>query len=48
MYMDWGDVEDARDIYCNIVEKNVVTWTVMVGGYAHNGLGEDIFMSFVK
>ncbi|KAH0894298.1 hypothetical protein HID58_056727, partial [Brassica napus] len=38
MYSKCGSVTEARDIFDNMSEKTVVTWTTMIAGYALNGV----------
>ncbi|KAG2318397.1 hypothetical protein Bca52824_011610 [Brassica carinata] len=38
MYSKCGSVTEARDIFDNMSEKIVVTWTTMIAGYAVNGV----------
>jgi len=37
MYVKCGSVEDARNVFDNMPERNVVSWTAMVSGYTQNG-----------
>ncbi|KAJ7540216.1 hypothetical protein O6H91_10G005600 [Diphasiastrum complanatum] len=41
MYAKCGCTEDARELFDNMSERNVVSWTAMIAGYAQNGLGKD-------
>ncbi|KAJ7527655.1 hypothetical protein O6H91_16G065000 [Diphasiastrum complanatum] len=41
MYAKCGCTEDARDLFDKMSERNVVSWTAMIAGYAQNGLGEE-------
>ncbi|KAL3829076.1 hypothetical protein ACJIZ3_017878 [Penstemon smallii] len=36
MYAKCGIIEDSRKVFEGIDDKNVVVWTSMMGGYAHN------------
>ncbi|CAA7054907.1 unnamed protein product [Microthlaspi erraticum] len=38
MYSKCGSVTEARDIFDNMTEKTVVSWTTMIAGYALNGV----------
>ncbi|KAG0564182.1 hypothetical protein KC19_8G089900 [Ceratodon purpureus] len=38
MYAKCGSLEDAKEVFDNITEKNVVTWNAMINGYAQHGL----------
>ncbi|KAJ7569689.1 hypothetical protein O6H91_01G088800 [Diphasiastrum complanatum] len=41
MYAKCGCPEDARELFDNMSERNVVSWTAMIAGYAQNGLGKE-------
>eukprot|EP01018_Ginkgo_biloba_P015808 Gb_31706 [translate_table: standard] len=41
MYSKCKMLEDARCLFDNMPEQNVVSWTAMISGYAQNGFGED-------
>ncbi|KAJ7515092.1 hypothetical protein O6H91_23G070800 [Diphasiastrum complanatum] len=41
MYAKCGCTEDAREVFDNMSERDVVSWTAMIAGYAQNGLGEE-------
>lgn len=48
-YMKCGDVECARQLFDQIPERNVVTWTALITGYVHNkkpelGIGVFVWM----
>ncbi|KAK9149180.1 hypothetical protein Scep_007937 [Stephania cephalantha] len=38
MYAKWGCVEDAREVFDEMPERDVVAWTAMVAGYAKAGM----------
>eukprot|EP01018_Ginkgo_biloba_P016705 Gb_16366 [translate_table: standard] len=40
MYAKCGSIEDARLVFDKLSKKNVVSWNVMISGYAQNGHGE--------
>lgn len=48
MYSKCGSIPDARDIFDNMSEKNVVTWTTMIAGYALNGIFLEALELFSK
>ncbi|PHT51905.1 Pentatricopeptide repeat-containing protein [Capsicum baccatum] len=37
MYAKCGDVKTARMLFEDLVEKDLVSWNVMIGGYTHTG-----------
>ncbi|KAJ7529945.1 hypothetical protein O6H91_15G072100 [Diphasiastrum complanatum] len=41
MYAKCGCTEDARELFNNMSERDVALWTVMIAGYAQNGLGKE-------
>ncbi|KAJ0247079.1 Pentatricopeptide repeat-containing protein [Hirschfeldia incana] len=46
MYAKCGSVIEARDIFDNMSEKTVVTWTTMIAGYALNGVFHEALVLF--
>ncbi|KAJ7540626.1 hypothetical protein O6H91_10G023400 [Diphasiastrum complanatum] len=46
MYAKCGCTEDARELFNNMSERNVVSWTAMIAGYAQNGLGKEALALF--
>ncbi len=46
MYANNGSVEDAHQVFCKLVKKDVVSWTTMIGAYVKHGLVKDAFESF--
>ncbi|KAJ7536559.1 hypothetical protein O6H91_12G073800 [Diphasiastrum complanatum] len=41
MYAKCGRIEDACRVFTNMHEQNVVSWTAIIAGYAHHGLGKE-------
>lgn len=39
MYARSGSIEDAREIFDTMLERDVAAWTTMIVGYAQHGLG---------
>ncbi|XP_057865522.1 pentatricopeptide repeat-containing protein At2g13600 [Cryptomeria japonica] len=46
MYGKCGRFEDARHVFDEIPERDVVTWSAMIGGYSQNGQDEDAVRLF--
>lgn len=46
MYTTCGSIEGARRVFDNMKVRDVVSWTVMIEGYAENGNIEDAFGLF--
>lgn len=47
-HMKIGDIHEAFIAFQQATEKNVVSWTSMITGYARNGQGEHALMFFVN
>ncbi|KAJ7290872.1 hypothetical protein O6H91_04G032800 [Diphasiastrum complanatum] len=41
MYAKCVCIEDARQVFSNMHERNVVSWTAMIAGYAQHGLAKE-------
>nr|UPT48596.1 pentatricopeptide repeat protein AaPPR415 [Agave angustifolia]UPT49900.1 pentatricopeptide repeat protein AaPPR1292 [Agave angustifolia] len=48
LYVKCGCMERARSVFDGMVEKDVVTWSAMIGGYASNGLPREALELFFK
>jgi pentatricopeptide repeat protein len=46
MYAKCGDIEDARKVFDEMLEKNAVSWTAMIAGYAQNGFVDEALVLF--
>ncbi|XP_057825527.2 putative pentatricopeptide repeat-containing protein At3g49142 [Cryptomeria japonica] len=46
MYIKCGNVEDARMLFDELPERNVVSWNTMISGYAQNGLLDEAVKLF--
>lgn len=46
MYAKCGSLEDACMVFETLVKQNVVTWSAMIGGYAHHGHGKEALQCF--
>jgi pentatricopeptide repeat protein len=48
MYAKCESVENARDVFDKMRKRDVISWTTMITGYAHNGWGEEALKLFQK
>lgn len=46
MYMKTDDTGDGRKVFDEMVERNVVSWTSLLAGYAQNGLNDQALRLF--
>eukprot|EP01018_Ginkgo_biloba_P019324 Gb_30146 [translate_table: standard] len=46
MYVKCGHIEEARQVFDKMSQRNVVTWTTMIVGYAQNERGEESLRLF--
>ncbi|KAJ7552177.1 hypothetical protein O6H91_06G045400 [Diphasiastrum complanatum] len=46
MYSKCGSIEDACQVFDDMVMRDVVSWTTMLGGYAMHGLGNESLRLF--
>ncbi|XP_033516649.1 pentatricopeptide repeat-containing protein At4g30700 [Nicotiana tomentosiformis] len=46
MYAKCGNIEEARQVFDSIVEKNVVTWNAMISAYGLHGCGREALVLF--
>eukprot|EP01018_Ginkgo_biloba_P001571 Gb_40472 [translate_table: standard] len=46
MYAKCGIINKARDLFDKMDQRNVVSWTTMIAGYAQNGHGEEALKLF--
>ncbi|XP_057982590.1 pentatricopeptide repeat-containing protein At3g26782, mitochondrial [Malania oleifera] len=46
MYSKCGELEDARTLFDEIPQRNVVSWTSMIAGYTQNGSAQDAILLF--
>jgi pentatricopeptide repeat protein len=46
MYVKCGSIEDARQVFDNMLERDVVAWTSMIAGYARHGLVDEALVLF--
>ena len=48
MYAKCGSIDDARLAFDKMEERDVVTWTVMIGGLAEHGCGHEAYDLFLQ
>ncbi|MCD7449710.1 hypothetical protein HAX54_001139 [Datura stramonium] len=48
MYAKCGNMAKAREVFDEMVEKDVVSWSAMIQGYAANGLPKDALELFYR
>eukprot|EP01018_Ginkgo_biloba_P036876 Gb_04828 [translate_table: standard] len=48
MYIKCGSLTDARQLFDNMPERNVVSWSAMVAGCAQQGFGEEALKLFCE
>jgi pentatricopeptide repeat protein len=48
MYAKCGSMDDARLVFEGMEERDVITWTVMIGGLAQHGFGGDAYDMFIR
>ena len=48
MYAKRGGIEDARMVFDRMKERDVITWTVMIGAYAGSGRGVEAYDLYLK
>ncbi|CAI9088009.1 OLC1v1022236C1 [Oldenlandia corymbosa var. corymbosa] len=41
MYSKSGNIPDARRVFSEMEEKNIITWTTMIAGFGMNGYGKE-------
>ncbi|KAG5622143.1 hypothetical protein H5410_007361 [Solanum commersonii] len=48
MYAKTGEIEDAKNVFQHMTEKNVISWTSMISAYGVHGQGVDAVSYFKK
>lgn len=48
MYAKCGSIQEARKVFDKMDRKTVVSWTIMIGGYAESGRSQAAFDTFQK
>ncbi|KAG6719717.1 hypothetical protein I3842_03G020700 [Carya illinoinensis] len=47
-YSKWGSIEDARHVFDNMPQKNVISWNALIAGYSNHGRGEEAIEVFER
>ncbi|KAI3465063.1 hypothetical protein Pfo_021726 [Paulownia fortunei] len=48
MYVKFGDLVAARQVFDNMLERNVVSWTAMLNGYQRHGICSKALRLFIE
>ncbi|KAJ4768004.1 Pentatricopeptide repeat-containing protein [Rhynchospora pubera] len=48
MYAKCGNMEEARSIFDSTLNKNIISWNTLIGGYSKNGFPNDALHLFGK
>lgn len=40
-YSKWGRIEDARNVFDRMPQKNVISWNALISGYGNHGRGSE-------
>lgn len=48
MYAKSGSIDEARRVFTRMRERDVITWTVMIGGLAQHGRGHEALKTFTE
>eukprot|EP01018_Ginkgo_biloba_P024035 Gb_18986 [translate_table: standard] len=48
MYVKCGNIENARDVFDEMTERDVVSWNAMIAGYAQHGYVDEALKLFQK
>jgi len=46
MYVKCGTIEDARQVFDKMPERNVVSWTAIIARYGRHGDNKEVFVLF--
>eukprot|EP01018_Ginkgo_biloba_P022027 Gb_29768 [translate_table: standard] len=46
MYAKCGNIDNARDVFDNMPQRDVISWTGMIGAYAMHGYGKEALKLF--
>ncbi|KAG0581800.1 hypothetical protein M758_3G008300 [Ceratodon purpureus] len=48
MYAKCGSITEARDVFDNLTNRDIIAWTVMIGAYAECGRGHEAYELFLQ
>jgi pentatricopeptide repeat protein len=48
MYAKCGSMDDVQLSFRIMEDRDVITWTVMIGGLAQHGFGDDAYDMFIR
>ena len=48
VYFKCGRLQDARQVFDELLNKNAPSWTAMIGGYAQHNRAEDAMGVFIE
>jgi hypothetical protein len=48
MYEKCGSMDDAQLVFERMEERDVITWTVMIGGIVQHDFGGDAYDMFIR
>ncbi|XP_042973642.1 pentatricopeptide repeat-containing protein At5g39680-like [Carya illinoinensis] len=46
IYIKCGDISIARQLFDQMSERNIVSWSALMAGYLHNGLALEVLVLF--
>ncbi|KAL5722854.1 hypothetical protein ACHQM5_006323 [Ranunculus cassubicifolius] len=46
MYAKSGSIENANQVFSNMIHRDTVTWNSMISGFSHHGLGKEALFVF--
>ncbi|GMH01154.1 hypothetical protein Nepgr_002993 [Nepenthes gracilis] len=48
LYSKWGRIEDARNVFDRMSNKNIISWNALIAGYGNHGRGVEAVELFDK
>ncbi|KAJ6683919.1 hypothetical protein OIU85_007599 [Salix viminalis] len=46
MYAKSGDIEAAKNVFSDMMHRDIITWNAMICGFSHHGLGKKTLLVF--